>query len=280
MGEKRFAATRTFDPQLVREFEHAGWERAAAHYASTFAEATRCFIDDLLDTAGVGAGMRVLDLACGPGIVAAAAAERRALPVGVDFSPVMIALARAGHTGIRFEEGDAEALPFADGSFDAVVSNFGVHHVPEPIRALREAHRVLRSGGRVAFTAWTAPPENTAWRLLYDAISAHGDLRAADAPPPGGSLRLPEDLLGLLDASGFTETEAKPARGEWRVATARDLLEGFRRGTVRTAALIDAQPAATLAQIEAAIADGIAPYRRANGFAVPIVAILGSGVRI
>jgi len=186
----------------------------------------------------------------------------------------------AGHTGIRFEEGDAEALPFADGSFDAVVSNFGVHHVPEPIRALREAHRVLRSGGRVAFTAWTAPPENIAWRLLYDAISAHGDLRAADAPPPGGGLRLPEDLLGLLDASGFTETEAKPARGEWRVATARDLLEGFRRGTVRTAALIDAQPAATLAQIEAAIADGIAPYRRANGFAVPIVAILGSGVRI
>ena len=270
----------TFEPQAVREFEHAGWERAAAHYASTFAEATRVFIGDLLDTARVRAGMRVLDLACGPGHVAAAAAERGTLPVGLDFSPAMIALARAGHTGIRFEQGDAEALPFADASFDAVVANFGVHHVPEPIRALREAHRVLRPGGRVAFTAWAAPPENIAWRLLYDAISAHGDLRAADAPPPGGSLRLPEDLLRLLDASGFAETEAKRARGEWRVATARDLLEGFHRGTVRTAALIDAQPAATLPQIEAAIAHGIAPYRRANGFAVPIVAILGSGVRI
>jgi len=264
----------TFEPQAVREFEHAGWERAAAHYTSTFAEATRAFVGDLLDTARVRAGMRVLDLACGPGVVAAVAAERGALPVGLDFSPAMIALARAGHTGIRFEQGDAEALPFADASFDAVVANFGVHHVPEPIRALREAHRVLRPGGRVAFTAWTAPPENIAWRLLYDAISAHGDLRAADAPPPGGSLRR------LLDASGFAETEAKRARGEWRVATARDLLEGFRRGTVRTAALIDAQPAATLPQIEAAIAHGIAPYRRANGFAVPIVAILGSGVRI
>jgi ubiquinone/menaquinone biosynthesis C-methylase UbiE len=280
VGEKRFAATRAFDPQAVREFEHAGWERAAAHYAATFAGATRAFIDRLLDAARVGAGMRMLDLASGPGHVAAAAAERGALPVGLDFSPAMIALARAGHTGIRSEQGDAEALPFADASFDAVVANFGVHHVPEPIRALREAHRVLRPGGRVAFTAWASPPENIAWRLLYDAISAHGDLRAADAPPPGGSLRRPEDLLRLLDASGFAETEAKRVPGEWSLATARDLLEGFRRGTVRTAALIDAQPAAALPQIEAAIAHGIAPYRSANGFAVPIVAILGSGVRI
>ena len=269
----------TFDPQAVREFEHAGWERATAHYASTFAEATRVFVGGLLDAARVGTGMRVLDLACGPGHVAAAAAERGALPVGLDFSPAMIALARAGHPDLRFEEGDAEALPFADGSFDAAVANFGVHHVAEPIRALHEANRVLRPGGRVAFTAWTAPSENTAWRLLYDAISAHGDHQAADAPPPGGSLRLPEDLLRLLDASGFAETEAKRARGEWLVATARDLLEGFRRGTVRTAALIDAQPAATLPQIEAVIAHGIVPYRRAIGFAVPIVAILGSGVR-
>src|SRR6516164_4006202 len=202
----------TFDPQAVRAFEHAGWQQAAAHYASTFARATRGFIDDLLADARVSAGMDVLDLACGPGAVAAAAAGRGALPVGLDFSSAMIALARAGHPGIRFEEGDAEALPFADGSFDAVVSNFGVHHVAEPIRALHEAYRVLHPGARVAFTAWAAPTENIAWRLLYDAIAAHGDLEAANAPAPGGSLRQPEDLLRILNASGFAETEAKRVR--------------------------------------------------------------------
>ncbi len=86
--------------------------------------------------------------------------------------------------------------------------------------------------------------------------------------------------MRLLNAAGFAETEAKRGHREWRVTEARDLLEGFRRGTVRTAALIEAQPAAALPEIEAAIARSIAAYRRPDGFAVPITAILGSGVRI
>jgi hypothetical protein len=82
----------------------------------------------------------------------------------------------------------------------------------------------------VAFTSWSAPAENIAWRLLFEAISAHGDLKAADTPPPGGSLRSPEDLLRILDAAGFTETEARWVRGEWRVATPGDLVDGSAGG--------------------------------------------------
>jgi SAM-dependent methyltransferase len=269
----------TFDPRAVRDFEHAGWQKAAAHYVATFARATRGYVDDLLDAARVGPGMRVLDLACGPGLVAAAAAERGSLPVGLDFSSAMIALARADHPGICFEEGDAEVLPFSDRTFDAVVANFGIHHVPDPIRALAEARRVLRPGGRVAFTTWAAPAENNAWQLLFDAIAEHGDMAAARTPPPGGSLRQPEDLLRILDAAGFTETEACRVPHEWRFAAPGDLVEGFRRGTVRTAALIGAQATSALPAIEAAIARGAVAYRRRDGFALPIVAILGSGVR-
>jgi SAM-dependent methyltransferase len=93
----------TFDPEAVRGFEHAGWQRAAEHYTATFAHATAGFVGDLLDAARVGVGLRALDVACGPGLVAAAASERGALPVGLDFSAAMIALAHTENPGIPSE---------------------------------------------------------------------------------------------------------------------------------------------------------------------------------
>jgi SAM-dependent methyltransferase len=272
-------APMSFDPQAVRAFEHRGWEQAAARYEATFARATAEFLAPLLDAAAVGAGSRVLDLACGPGLAAAAAARRAALPVGVDFCAAMLARARAAHRAIRFEEADAEALPFAEGSFDAIVSNFGVHHFPDPVRALGEARRVLRPGGRIAFTSWAAPPENPAWKLLFDAVAAHGDPAAAQAPPAGGGLRRPEEARAVLLAAGFVQVAAQPVERRWRLDAAGDLLAGFQQGTVRTAALIAAQTPAALAAISAAIAANIAAYRGPEGYAVPIVAILACGVK-
>ena len=230
----------------------------------------------LLDGARVDAECRCSTSPADP-VSSRAARLRGAMPTGLDFAAAMIGLARTAHPEILFEKGDAEALPFADASFDAVISNFGIHHVPDPLRTLSEARRILRTDGRLAFTSWSAPIENIAWKLLFDAISENGDPNTAKTPPSGGGLRNPVDLLRVLDTAG--QIEGHEVDREWRFAAAGDLIEGFRRGTVRTAALIGVQPASALPAIEAAIARGIAAYRGSGGFAVPIAAVLASGVR-
>lgn len=269
----------SFDPQQMRAFEHAGWQKAAAQYQATFAAATHEFAAALLDMAGVGPGTRLLDLCCGTGQIAGLAAPRGAVATGLDFSPAMLAIARGEHPRLDFVEGDAEATGLPAGSFDAVVSSFGIHHVPRPERALAEAFRVLRPGGKVAFTTWAVPADNIAWKLLLDAIRLHGDPDAAKVPVSGGGLASTEAALALMRNAGFVETEIELVRREWRLAHPADLVAALRRGTVRTAALIDAQRPAAMLAVEAEIARHAAAYRRDGWYCIPIAAILGCGVK-
>ena len=139
------------------DFEHAGWERAASFYTDAFGPLTVQAAPALLDAVGATRGTVMLDVASGPGLVAAAAAERGVRVTGVDFASAMVDQARRRYPTIAFREGDAESLAFADGGFDAVVMSFGMLHLARPDAAIAEAHRVLRHGGRYAFTVWAAP---------------------------------------------------------------------------------------------------------------------------
>jgi SAM-dependent methyltransferase len=269
----------TFQPEAVRAFEHAGWQRAAAPYNGTFAHATAPFVAPLLDAAAVAADKRVLDVACGPGHVAAAAAARGALAQGLDFSAAMVGIARNAYPDIAVTEGDAEDLPYADGAFDAVVSSFGVHHVPRPEAALAECRRVLAPGGRVAFTVWAPPAQNIAWALVFDAIAGHGDRAATDAPPPGGSLSEPEDCLRLLEAAGLVDRSAEIIRADWPLPDAQALVAALSAGTVRMAALIAAQEPSALPAIVAEIERQAERFRRGDHLAIPVAAILARGRR-
>jgi SAM-dependent methyltransferase len=269
----------SFDPQAIRAFERAGWQNAAAHYEATFAAATREFAEALLDAAKIGLGTRMLDLCCGTGLLTGGAAARGAIATGLDFSPTMLSVARTTHPSLHFAEGDAEAMPFLGASFDAVVSSFGVHHVPRPNRALAEALRVLRPGGRLVFTTWAAPADNIAWQLLFDAIRLHGDPDAAQAPPSGGGLASEAAVLRLIRGAGFADAAAETVRREWRLAQPSDLIAALRRGTVRTAALIDAQRPAALIAVGAEIAHRVEAYRRDGWYCIPLAAILGRGIK-
>src|SRR5207248_8432881 len=158
------------------KFEHEGWQRVADKYDSTWASSTRQFIPPLLDAASVAGKMSILDVGCGPGYVSAAAAERGAKPIGLDFSAEMIAIAKKMFPRIEFQRGDAQNLPFANASFDRVVANFALLHLADPERAFAEAARVLKSGGRFGFTTWATISENPFVKLVDDAITARANL--------------------------------------------------------------------------------------------------------
>src|SRR5262249_59850435 len=89
--------------------------------------------------------------------LAGEAASRGALVDAVDFSEAMVGEAKARFSGIGFKEGDAEALPYDDVNFDAVTCCFGLLHLPNPAQGVREAYRVLKTGGRYSITLWNGP---------------------------------------------------------------------------------------------------------------------------
>ena len=163
------------DLSIVKSRQREMW--GAGDYAAV---ATPLLItaELLCEAADLRGGSRVLDVATGSGNAALGAARRRCEVTGIDYVAALLERARerarAERLDIRFEEGDAEKLPFADASFDAVLSTFGVMFAPDQERAAREMLRVCRPGGRIALASWT--PEGLVGQWF--------GLAARHVPPP------------------------------------------------------------------------------------------------
>lgn len=153
--------------------QRAGWAHFAPLQVFTTEPAAR-----LVRYARIRSGQRVLDLACGTGVVAVTAARRGATVTGLDLTPELLDVARdnaqLAAVEIDWREGDVESLPFDSDSYDVVVSQFGHMFAPRPDVAVDEMLRVLRPGGTLAFSTW--PPELFIGRLFA--------LTSAYMPPP------------------------------------------------------------------------------------------------
>jgi ubiquinone/menaquinone biosynthesis C-methylase UbiE len=237
-----------------REFERAGWEKLPARYHDAFGALTTQTIEPLLDAVAARKGIRLLDVASGPGYVAAAAAARGATVTGVDFAAAMVADAKRRYPGIEFREGDAEALPLADASCDAVTMNFGLLHLGQPEKAMREAQRVLRAGGRFAFTVWAKPDEARAFGIVLAAIEKHGDMKVPIPPgPPFFRFSDAAQCVRALSEAGFADAQVKTVRQTWRLHSREALWEYMTGSTVRTGALLRAQAPRALEAIRAEV---------------------------
>lgn len=249
--------------KTFRDLEHEGWLTKASAYRDIFGRITEQAITPILETFGDLSRKRFLDVGCGTGELTAAAVSRGAAAEGLDFAATMVEKASAKYPHIEFREGDAEQLPYADASFDAVVCSFGLLHMSNPDRALQEARRALKPGGRYTFTVWCGPDRGGEFfKLVMGAIRQHGTLDVPLPPaPPMFRLADMEECFRALRTAGFAAPTAKTLELEWQANDPQDILELIYKSVVRTPMILQAQTDDARERIHGAIIQGAEVYR-------------------
>ena len=267
-----------------QKMEREGWGNPtiAKGYASGFDAATQLAAKKLSDAVLAGPKTTILDLCTGHGVVAAELLARGASVTGLDFSPAMISLAKITAPKASFVHGDAMAIDFADRSFDAVTIGFGIPHLPDPACGLAESARVLKPGGRIAFSIWRGQGSKGAFGWLFDAVGHLGDPSVTLPSGPDAHIFTdPAIAKPMVTDAGFIDVQLTDVPTELWVNTPEALFDAFDRGAVRAASLLGGQ---SKAQRDAIRLD-LAKRTRANGikhkdgYLVPAPCVIVSAIR-
>jgi SAM-dependent methyltransferase len=267
------------DADRFRSFERQRHDNLAATYHDFFTPITALAIKPLLDAVRLQTGVDLLDVATGPGSLAAEANRSGAKTVGVDLSTGMIDLAAKSYPGIDFRVAEVEHLPFADRSFDSVVCNFALGHFPYPEASVAECVRTLRRGGRIALSWWDDPSKQRIQGLFREAIAEIGVSPPPDVPKGYSTLRFADtnDFRRLLEGAGLTDVMVEDHQTTYLIPDVDTLWRGGLGSFAVTASAIAHQDMATQAVIRGALERRAATYKTQAGLKLPVAFKIGAG---
>lgn len=252
--------------------ERLGWadESIVSAYVRKFGPVTDYAAQELINR-GSPKGMSVLDLCCGQGALTAMLSEAGSRVTGLDFSEVMLALAAETAPDAVLQQGDAAALPFADGQFDQVVCNFGMMHLPEQPKALDEINRVLRTGGRFLMATWATPDVSPAFGTVFGAIKTNADFSDAPPQPDLFAFARPDEAKAMMQASGLRMVSHENVTTHWLLDEPGELFDIFLTATVAASQLIKGQKPEVIEVIRDQVTDAVsANFRDKNIYRVPV----------
>lgn len=204
-------------------------------------------------------GTRMLDVGCGSGLFCGVAHERGLDPVGIDAAEPLLAIARERFPGIRFDQGDMEALPYPDASFDLVTGNNSFQYAADPVAALREARRVMKASGTLSIQAWGAAEH-------CEMASYMAALGSVLPPPPAGApgpfaLSVPGAIEALVERAGLIPDRVANVDVVFDFADAATAMRALKASGPAIRAVRHAGDAA----VTEAVAKAMAPYQESDG---------------
>jgi ubiquinone/menaquinone biosynthesis C-methylase UbiE len=260
------------DAKLQRRIQRYGWDKASAQYEEYWARQIEPAQKRLLEMAALRFGERVLDIACGTGLItfpAAMSVGAEGSVVGTDISSKMVERgrdesARQGLANVTFQRADAEALDFPESSFDAALCSLGLMYVPDPQNALRRVRRLLKPGGRMVAAVW-GQRDGCGWAGIFPVVDARVK---SEVCPMFFQLGTGDSLRMAMESAGFSDIHVDRLRTSLNYESAGDAIgAAFAGGPVALAyAHFDDD---TREEAHAEYLRTIQPYRRGECYSIP-----------